>query len=127
MRKSSRPRSSSRRHGRSRTMGDRTTRVSHPLLRLEVLRPDGSRTWAHRVYCRYQRRSVPAGYCCACTHCDEITEDPAPSVVCSIPRLPEDLAADPAGERTEVGALLREGMIALDPGASIGEALRVLR
>lgn len=108
-------------------MASGTTRVSHPVLRLDVLRPDGTRSSDLRVFCRYQRRSVPAGFCCACPHCDDVTEGPSPAIVCSIPLMPGDLAADPMGERTEVGAVLREGTVALDPCASIGEALAVLR
>jgi CBS domain-containing protein len=106
------------------------TQVSHPILRLEVLRPDGTRTSEYRVFCRYQRRSVVAGTCCACAHCDAITNEPEPAVVCSIPAPPPEeleLASDPTGERTEVGAILRSGMVALDPAASIGDALAVLR
>ena len=103
------------------------SRVSHPLLRLQVVRPDGTRTTEHRVFCRYQRRSVPAGSCCACVHCDAITAGPQPAIVCSIPLEPEDLEPDPAGDGTEVGVLLSGETVAIDPAASIGEALRVLR
>jgi CBS domain-containing protein len=103
------------------------SRVSHPLLRLEVVRPDGSRATEHRVFCRYQRRSVPAGSCCACVHCDAITAEPEPAILCSIPVEPEDLAPDPTGEQTEVGVLLQGDTVAIDPAASIGDALRVLR
>jgi CBS domain-containing protein len=95
------------------------SRVSHPLLRLEVLRPDGTRTTEHRVFCRYQRRSVPAGSCCACVHCEAITTEPEPAIVCSIPLEP--------GNETEVGVLLHGDTVAVDPGASIREALAVLR
>lgn len=103
------------------------SRVGHPLLRLEVVRPDGARTTEHRVFCRYQRRSVSAGSCCACVHCETITAEPEPAVICSIPVDEEALAPDPSGEHTEVGVLLRGDTVAIDPGASIGEALRVLR
>ena len=103
------------------------SRVSHPLLRLEVLRPDGSRSTEHRVFCRFQGRSVPAGTCCGCMHCVAVEADPAPAIVCSIPLEPEDLEPDPAGEHTEIGVLLRGDTVAIDPSASIGDALAVLR
>jgi CBS domain-containing protein len=103
------------------------SRVAHPLLRLEVVRPDGTRATEHRVFCRYQRRSVPAGTCCACAHCVDVDTDPAPAIVCSIPVEREELEGDVEGERTEVGVLLHGQTIAVDPSASIGEALGVLR
>lgn len=103
------------------------SRVSHPLLRLEVVRADGSRMTEHRVFCRYQRRSVPAGSCCACAHCETITMEPEPAIVCSIPVEPGALASDPAGEQTEVAVLLHGETVAIDPAAAIGDALRVLR
>ena len=96
------------------------TRVSHPLLRLEVLRPDGTRTTEHRVFCRYQRRSVLAGSCCACLHCEEVTADPEPAIVCSIP-------CEPVVEEPEVGAILRGEAVAIDPATPIGDALAVMR
>jgi CBS domain-containing protein len=79
------------------------------------------------VFCRYQHRSVPAGSCCACVHCDSITAEPEPAIVCSIPLEPEALAPDPAGEQTEVGVLMHGDTVAIDPAASIGEALKILR
>lgn len=79
------------------------------------------------MFCRYQRRSVPAGSCCACAHCDAITTDPEPAIICSIPVDPEALAPDPAGEKTEVAVLLHGESVAIDPAAAVGDALRVLR
>jgi CBS domain-containing protein len=38
-----------------------------------------------------------------------------------------DLTSDPMGERTEVGAVLHQGTVALDPSAPISAALAVLR
>lgn len=96
------------------------TRISHPLLRLEVLRPDGTRTTEHRVFCRYQRRSVPAGTCCACLHCTEVTAEPEPAIVCAIP-------SEPSMEEPEVGTILRGETVAIDPATPIGEALLVMR
>lgn len=103
------------------------TRVSHPILRLEVVHPDGVRTTEHRVFCRYQQRSVAIGTCCACAHCDSIDEAPAPAVNCTI-ALPEaSLEPDPLGKRTAVGEVLARGAVALDPDATIRDALKLLR
>lgn len=103
------------------------TRVAHPILHLEVLRPDGSREEQRRVFCRQQRRSVDAGTCHGCVHCGLVTGGPDPAIVCSIPRTREELTSDPTGERTEVGAVLRRSVVAIDPAAPIGDALAALR
>jgi CBS domain-containing protein len=96
------------------------SRVSHPLLRLEVLRPDGTRATEHRVFCRQQRRSVPAGSCCACVYCDAVTPGPEPAIVCSIPDDPSD------DYETEVGSVLHGETVAVNPAASIRDALAVM-
>lgn len=97
------------------------SRVSHPLLRLEVLRPDGTRATEHRVFCRQKRRSVPAGSCCGCVYCDAITSGPEPAIVCSIPTEPID------DDEAEVGTILHGETVAVNPTASIGDALAVMR
>ena len=83
-----------------------SSRVSHPILRLDVLEADGTRTSDHRVFCRLQRSSVRVDDCCECVHCDAVTDGATPSVDCSIPVRPLDPADDPLGESIEVGTLL---------------------
>ena len=102
-------------------------RVRHPVLRLDVLAPDGTRAAQHRVFCQLQRRSVEVDACCACVHCDAVTDGAAPSVDCSIPVRPNEAADDPDGESMEVGTLLCRGMVVLTESASVGQALGVLR
>lgn len=108
-------------------MRQATKHLSHPILRLEVLGADGTRSDEQRVFCRYQNRSVPVGVCCGCVHCDAITTGRAPSVECTVPAEPEPATPDPDGERTQVGALLHEGALAIEPTASLREALEILR
>lgn len=96
------------------------TRVSHPLLRLEVLRSDGSRMTEERVFCRYQRRSVQAGSCPTCDHCVEVTAEPEPAIVCSI-------RSAPAVDEPEIGTILHGRTVAIDPATAIGEALSIMR
>lgn len=103
------------------------TRVAHPILHLEVLRADGSRDVQHRVFCRYQRKSVDADACNGCGHCDFVTNGADAAIVCSIPRTREELTADSTGEGTEVGAVLRHSVIAVDPSTPVGEVLAVIR
>jgi CBS domain-containing protein len=131
----------------------RVAHVRHPILRLEVLHPNGSRRAEHRVFCRYQKKSVPVGICCACVHCDSIdvaspspsssssslasclTSSPssvppranAPSVNCTITVDVEDTLPDPLGVRTEVGVVLRQGTLVLDPASTLKQALDLLR
>jgi CBS domain-containing protein len=104
-----------------------SSRVSHPILRLEVLEADGTRTSDHRVFCRLQRSSIRVDECCECVHCDAVTEGDQPSVDCSIPVRPLDPADDPQGESIEVGTLLCTGTVVLAETASAGRALRLLR
>lgn len=105
----------------------RVTRMSHPILRLEVVGPDGVRTSDHRVFCRYQRRSVAVGTCCACRHCDEVAALPSPSVHCTVALAETELAPDPLGVRTAVGVVLDKGTIVIAPGTTVREALSLLR
>lgn len=104
----------------------RIAHVSHPILRLEVVGPDGVRTSEHRVFCHYQQRSVPVGVCCACAHCDEVASLPSPSVDCTILVEESDCTPDPLGLRTAVGVVLAKGTVAIDPGTTVHEALSVL-
>jgi len=102
------------------------TRVAHPILRLEVLRSDGTRDEQRRVFCRLQRQSVDADACHACGHCDLVTRGPDAAIVCSIPRTREELTSDTTGDRTEVGAVLRRSVVAVDPATPIGDVLAVI-
>lgn len=86
----------------------RAARLTHPLLRLEVLRPDGTRTSSHRVYCTHEGRSVSVERCCACVYSESVAAEPFPSVACDVPRDPEEL-----GHEDEVGAVVAEGAVAL--------------
>jgi CBS domain-containing protein len=104
-----------------------SSRVSHPILRLEVVEADGTRTTDHRVFCRLQRSSIRVDECCDCVHCDVVKDGEAPSVDCTIPVRPLDPADDPQGESIEVGTLLCRGTVVLAEGASAGRALRLLR
>jgi hypothetical protein len=103
-----------------------TSRVKHPILRLDVLASDGTRTSEHRVFCRLQRTSVQVEHCCGCIHCDAITEGETPSVDCSIPVTPFSHADDPAGESVEVAALLSTGTLVLAESAAVGRVLELL-
>lgn len=104
-----------------------STRVRHPILRLEVLAADGTTTAEHRVFCRDQRASVTVEHCCACVHCDAVTDGPSPSVDCVIPLCPLGHADDPSGESVEVASLLCRGTIVLSQSAGLSQALRLLR
>jgi hypothetical protein len=104
-----------------------SSRVSHPILRLEVLEADGTRTHDHRVYCRLQRSSIRVDACCECVHCDAITDGERPSVDCSIPVRPLAPGDDPKGESIEVGTLLCRGTVVLAESTSTGRALKMLR
>lgn len=103
-----------------------STRVRHPILRLDVLAPDGTPTPEHRVFCRLKRQSVRVDACRGCVHCDAVTDGRAPSVDCSIPIRPLDHADDPAGERVDVGTLLCRGTVVLSESAALGRALGLL-
>lgn len=104
-----------------------SSRVSHPILRLDVLAPDGTRTSEHRVFCRLQRQSIEVNVCCECVHCDAVTDGHSPSVDCSIPVRPIAPADDPSGESVEVGTLLSGEMVVLSESAPVGRALGLLR
>ena len=102
------------------------SRVSHPILRLEVLDARGSRTAEQHVFCRLRRESVDVDFCRMCDRRDAIQTAPTPSVDCTFAPQPHDVIPDPHGDRTEVGVLLREGTIALACSASLLDALALL-
>jgi CBS domain-containing protein len=104
-------------------------KVRHPILRLEVLHPNGSRSTEHRVFCRYQKKSVQVGTCCACLHCDSIESAPdkGASVNCTITVDAADAEPDPLGVRTEVAAVLSRGTLVLDPSSTLKQAFDLLR
>jgi len=104
-----------------------STHVKHPILRLEVLAPDGTRDVESRVFCRLQHKSVVVDECCSCVHCDAIVGGAKPSVDCTIPVVPLPAADDPTGERTEVGMLLCTGTVVVAESATLHAALAVLR
>lgn len=103
-----------------------SAKVSHRILRLEVIGPDGTRTTDHRVFCQLQHRSIRVDTCCSCVHCDAVTSGDVPSVDCSIPVSPRVPADDPSGELIEVGTVLAGPTIVVSRGATIGHALGVL-
>ncbi|HVH45863.1 MAG TPA: CBS domain-containing protein [Labilithrix sp.] len=110
--------------------GDRlrpATRTRHPILRLEVLASDGTRTTDDRVFCRQRHRSVPVDTCTACFRCESILAAPEPAVHCAIVLGDAEREPDPLGSREAVGGILSSGTVALGPGNTMGEALRVLR
>jgi CBS domain-containing protein len=107
--------------------GSRSRRVSHPILRLEVLASDGTRSSSHRVFCRLRAESVPVGVCCACIRCDAIGTEPAPSVECSLPVPDVEAPRDLDGEQTEVGKVLAVGTLVLTEHCALREALGVLQ
>lgn len=104
-----------------------SARVSHPILRLDVLAPDGTHTSEHRVFCRLQRQSIEVETCCECVHCDTVTDGQAPSVDCTIPVRPLAPAEDPDGNSVEVGALLCRGTVVVSEATSVARALALLR
>jgi CBS domain-containing protein len=102
------------------------TSVKHPILRLEVIASDGTRSSECHVFCRLQHKSVPVDACCSCVHADAITDGTTPSVDCTIPIPPLLPAEDPTGERIEVGRLLCEGTVVVAQTATLRAALGVL-
>lgn len=100
--------------------------IRQPILKLDVLAPDGTSSSEHRVFCRYRQHSVPIRTCRACVHCDEIVAEPAPAVRCTVDREPVDCRPDPFGLRTAVGEMLESGSLVVEPGTTVGEALSLL-
>jgi CBS domain-containing protein len=100
--------------------------VSHPILRLEVLGPDGRRQSEYRVYCRERRAVVPIGVCCACVHCESIAAEP-PAVQCLVTASRAERPSDPRGVATPVGEMLTAEAVAVDADTTLREALAYLR
>lgn len=88
-----------------------TSRVRHPILRLEVLGPTG-RTTDHRVFCQLQRRSVRVETCVSCIHCDGIHDYPP-----AAPNQPGSAAGNQSGSGNQPGSAASAGA---DGGASTG-------
>lgn len=104
-----------------------TSRVSHPILHLEVVDREGARLAQQRVFCRLRRESVDVDYCRSCFRAYAVQEGPSPSVDCNVVAPDQALEPDPLGMRTEVGLLLRGGAVVVGTSASVADALRVLR
>lgn len=104
-----------------------TSRVSHPILHLEVVDRDGVRTADDRVFCRLRRESIDVEYCRSCRRCDSVQPGPMPSVDCSVMPPEGALTPDLRGERTEVATLLKSGTVVVGASASVNDALTVLR
>lgn len=102
-------------------------RVSHPILRLEVLHADGTRRSAHRVFCKHQHRVIPIGVCCGCVHCASIDTEPVPAVHCVVEAKTEAPPSDPLGHRTPVGAVLHVSAYAVMPDTSVRDTFATLR
>lgn len=102
-------------------------RIKHPILRLEVVGPDGARRAQLRVFCQRRRRSVLVEDCCECVHRDAETSGVTPSVECTIPSVSLEPRADAAGEKVAVGVVLRTGIVVVSESAPLGRASVVLR
>jgi len=59
-------------------------------------------------------------------HCDRITADPTPTVECTIP-VNDPGNPDTQGSTTPVASILHEGTVALDPSATLRDALTMLQ
>jgi CBS domain-containing protein len=97
--------------------------VSHPIVRLQVLGPDGQRQTALRVFCRERQTAVPIGVCAACRHCEGIVESPAPAVNCLVTERRADLPRDPLGLRTPVAEVLTSETFAVRGETTLRDAL----
>ena len=97
----------------------------HPILVRDLLRSDGSRTIAFRVFCPRNDRSVSVSECEACPRCLEIgAEGPGANgrVCCeAIPPTSESLSADGA-----VGSVLRESIFCVESDLSVTSVVAVL-
>ena len=97
----------------------------HPILVRDVLRSDGSRTIAFRVFCPRNDRSVSVSECEVCPRCLEIgAEGPGANgrVRCeAIPSTSESPSADGA-----VGSVLRESTLCVESDLSVPSVLALL-
>jgi CBS domain-containing protein len=103
------------------------SRVSHPVLHLEVVDRDGVRMAGRRVFCRLRRESVDVELCRSCVRAYAIRDGAEPSVDCHVVPPAGALDEDPLGVHSEIGTLLRSGTMAVATSASLADALRVLR
>ncbi len=103
-----------------------TSQFKHPILRLEVLAPNGETRSEYRVFCRLQRESVRVDACCSCVHCDAITEGQTATVDCTMPMAADDPAKDPIGETTEIGTLLCQGTLVVADSTPVAKAFAAL-
>jgi CBS domain-containing protein len=106
-------------------MGRRTCHVSHPILRLSVVGPDGVPADRLQVFCRLQKTSVPVGVCVGCFHCDAVTGGSHPAIECTI-SLPESETVDRLGETTAVGSVLSSGASVVADTCMLHDAVRLL-
>jgi len=108
----------------------------HPVLVREVVRRDGSRAPALRVFCSRRAASVPLETCEACPSCVDIAPDEdgvgtlvrcqPPHAIATIPRTDRPRGMDdPPGEATLVGSILRGGTLCVASDAEV-PALRAL-
>lgn len=106
-------------------MGDEPPRkhVSHPILRLDVLGPDGRLDSAFRVYCRERKAAVPVHICCACTHCQGVVEAPVPAVNCLISAERAERPSDPLGLVTPVAEVLASETFVVESNTTLREAV----
>jgi CBS domain-containing protein len=92
--------------------------TERPVLVRRVVRADGSRTTAFRVFCPRQGRSLDLDTCRACRSCIEITRSCEGDVVrCTPPAAPDDAES--------VGALLRAPVLAVHADTSLREISRL--
>src|SRR5262245_61741954 len=101
-------------------MNARTTNEEHPVLVREVVRRDGSRGLALRVFCSRRAESVPLETCAACPSCLVIATEPdgvSAVVRCKPPegaaarRMAAPSRSDAPGDITPVGTVLRGGTL----------------
>ena len=102
-------------------------RVSHPILRLHIVAPDGTLQTDNHVFCRKTMRSTEVEVCCQCLHCEAITDGARAAVECLIPAVAAAPLEDPGGEHTPIGTLLTGGMVAVSGDATVGAAVRLMR
>lgn len=108
-------------------MSDARKPVSHPILRLDVLRPDGRKESDFRVYCRERGAPVSVGVCGTCRHCEGIVEGPSPAVHCLVTESRADLPDDPLGLVTSVAEVLTPKTFAVGAETTLQDAIEHLR
>lgn len=101
--------------------------VSHPILRLDVIGPDGRKESVFRVFCRERGAPVPVPTCCACVHCEGVVEVPSPAVHCRVTESRADLPDDPLGLVTPVAEVLTSKTFAVEADTTLKDAIEHLR